>query len=87
MYSHNTLEDPYMYNTSLRAQFLVAPNSHMQPTPTLPLTFAISLDSSIMLDWISGIFIKFCIAFITSVLFEMEPAILIIAERKTQYNT
>ena len=48
-------------------------------------TFDISLDSSIMLAWISGTFIKFCIAFITFVLLDMDPAILIIAERTTQH--
>ena len=76
-----------MYSTYVGLQFqLLLTVSHMQltlPLPYMYLTLAISLDSSIILDWISGIFIKFCIAFITSVLFEMEPAILIIAERKT----
>lgn len=54
-----------------------------QPPPVHPrlmcvtdLTFIISLDNSLMVAWISGIFTKLCIAFMTSVLFCNEPATL-----------
>lgn len=54
-----------------------------QPAPVHPrlvcvtdLTFIISLDNSLMVAWISGIFTKLCIAFMTSVLFCNEPATL-----------
>ena len=42
-------------------------------------TLLISLESSIMLCWISGTRIKFCIPFITSVLFSIAPAIFMVA--------
>lgn len=46
------------------------------------VTFIISLDSSRMVAWISGIFTRLCMAFITSVLFCREPATRKTAERK-----
>ena len=42
-------------------------------------TLLISLESSIMLCWISGTRIKFCIPFITSVLLSIAPAIFMVA--------
>lgn len=50
------------------------------------LTFIISLDSSLMVAWISGIFTRLCIAFITSVLFCREPATLRTAGKERLYH-
>lgn len=48
------------------------------------LTFIISLDNSLIVAWISGIFTRFCIAFMTSVLFCNEPATLRTAVKERQ---
>lgn len=53
---------------------------------TSPVTFIISLDSSRMVAWISGIFTRLCIAFITSVLFCREPATLRTAEKERLHH-
>ena len=42
-------------------------------------TFIISLDMSLMVAWISGILIRACMDFMTSVLFSRAPAILSVA--------
>jgi len=49
---------------------------HPSLTDATGLTFIISLANSLIVAWISGILTRFCIAFMTSVLFCNEPATL-----------